>query len=57
MPDPLSGVVFAGGRSRRMGRDKAFLTIGGTTLVRRQVALLGAAGCNELLISGRAGVD
>jgi molybdopterin-guanine dinucleotide biosynthesis protein A len=40
-----------------MGRDKAFLTVDGTTLVHHQAALLTAAGCTELLISGRAGVD
>lgn len=57
MPESLSGVVLAGGRSRRMGRDKAFLTVGGETLVQWQVALLRSAGCDEVMVSGRAGVD
>jgi molybdopterin-guanine dinucleotide biosynthesis protein A len=57
MPDGLTGVVLAGGRSRRMERDKAFLTVEGVTLVRRQAALLVAVGCSEVLISGRPGVD
>lgn len=57
MPEPLSGVVLAGGRSTRMGRDKAFLRRGGETLVRRQTGLLRAAGCTDVLISGRPGVD
>lgn len=57
MVEALSGVVLAGGRSRRMGRDKAFLTIDGTTLVRRQAALLASVGCGEILISGRPDVD
>lgn len=57
MRETLSGVVLAGGRSRRMGRDKAFLMIDGTTLVRRQAALLASVGCGEILISGRPDVD
>lgn len=40
-----------------MGRDKAFLTIDGRTLVQRQAALLRSAGCDEVMVSGRAGVD
>src|SRR5690606_19254867 len=57
MPDAWSGVVLAGGRSSRMGRDKAFLVIEGQTLISRQVALLRAADCDDVLISGRAGVN
>jgi len=38
----VSGVVLAGGLSRRMGRNKALLQIGGLSLVERQVALLGS---------------
>jgi molybdopterin-guanine dinucleotide biosynthesis protein A len=37
------GVVLAGGRSRRMGREKAALTIGGEPLVRRVVRRLAEA--------------
>jgi molybdopterin-guanine dinucleotide biosynthesis protein A len=40
-----------------MGRDKAFLTIKGTSLVARQTALLRSLGIDDLLISGRAGVE
>ncbi len=57
MAELLTGVVLAGGKSRRMGRDKAFVELEGNTLVRRQAALLAAAGCTEILISGRADVD
>lgn len=57
MAELLTGVVLAGGQSRRMGRDKAFLDFEGAPLVRRQAALLAAAGCSEILISGRADVD
>lgn len=39
------GVVLAGGRSTRMGRDKAMLEVGGRPLWRRQISTLTAAGC------------
>lgn len=57
MAEQISGVVLAGGRSQRMGRDKAFLTVEGQSLVQRQAALLKAVGCTDLLISGRPDVD
>lgn len=53
----VSGAVLAGGRSSRMGRDKAFLSHDGIPLVARQVGLLRALGIDDLLISGRAGID
>lgn len=56
-PFPVSGAVLAGGRSSRMGRDKAFLLLDGVPLVARQTALLGSLGLEDLLISGRAGID
>ncbi len=31
----VTGVILAGGKSRRMGEDKRFLTVGGTTLLDR----------------------
>lgn len=37
---PLRGLVLAGGRSVRMGRDKAGILIEGATLLERTVALL-----------------
>ena len=36
----ISGVLIAGGKSRRMGRDKRFLTVGGTSLFDRTLRLL-----------------
>lgn len=38
----VSGFILCGGASRRMGRPKALLGIGGTTMIERQVRLLGA---------------
>jgi molybdopterin-guanine dinucleotide biosynthesis protein A len=49
----VAGVVLAGGRSSRFGRDKALLAIGGETLLQRTVATVRAA-CGEALIVGPA---
>lgn len=51
----IAGVVLAGGQSRRMGRDKAMLEIGGKTLLDRARALLASAGCGSVRVSGRPG--
>ena len=53
----FSAVVLAGGKSSRMGRDKAWLEIGGQTLLARQVELARAAGAAEIFISGRSDTD
>jgi molybdopterin-guanine dinucleotide biosynthesis protein A len=45
----LGGVVIAGGESRRMGRIKALLPIGGSTLIESVLARLREA-CPEVLI-------
>jgi molybdenum cofactor guanylyltransferase len=36
----MTGVLVAGGQSRRMGRDKRFLELGGQTLLQRALAVL-----------------
>ncbi|HZX80427.1 MAG TPA: molybdenum cofactor guanylyltransferase [Lysobacter sp.] len=48
----FTGIVLAGGRSSRMGRDKALLEIDGRTLLDRAIALLRDAGAAEVLVSG-----
>lgn len=37
---PMTGAVLAGGASRRMGRDKAFIELGGRPLIARQLERL-----------------
>ncbi len=48
----VSGIVLVGGRSQRMGRDKATLEVGGRTLVQRAVDALVAAGAIEVVLVG-----
>jgi len=52
MHRPISGIVLAGGASRRMGRDKAGLVLGGKTLLQRQVDKLRLLGIEDILLSG-----
>lgn len=53
----FDAVILAGGKSSRMGRDKAFLEINGQPLLLRQIEIVRAAGAGEILISGRVGRD
>lgn len=52
----LHGVVLAGGKSTRMGRDKAKLTFQGQDLVARAVNVLTSC-CTSVWISGRDAAD
>lgn len=49
---PFHGAVLAGGRSRRMGTDKAFVEIDGMALVVRCATALGQAGAQSVEIIG-----
>lgn len=52
MTAPFSGIVLAGGRSRRMGRDKWSLTLNGKTFLQMQVEKFRALGLEDILLSG-----
>jgi molybdenum cofactor guanylyltransferase len=51
----FSGALLIGGRSQRMGTDKALLPINGASLLQRQCATLQGAGVSELILSTRQG--
>ena len=51
----LSAMVLAGGRSRRMGTDKADLPYGETTFLEHQLAKCRALGITDVLVSGYRG--
>ena len=48
----LYATVLAGGKSLRMGQNKAQLSLEGRTLLDRSVELLKSAGAEPVLISG-----
>ena len=51
--DVVCGYVLAGGRSSRMGTDKAELLIGGLTMLERAVATMAAATSDVVVVGGR----
>src|SRR4051794_30997867 len=53
----LSGVLLAGGESRRMGQDKATLVFRGKPLWRRQMETLRKVGPAEIFVSARRDPD
>lgn len=48
----LSGIILAGGRSRRMGQNKAGLVLMGKTLLEHQIHKLQALGISDIMLSG-----
>lgn len=50
---PTFALLLAGGESRRMGRDKAAIEIGGETMLAR-TARLAAEACDEVFVSVRS---
>src|SRR5690606_17093824 len=53
METPFTAALLAGGKSSRMGQDKATLTFEGQLLWKRQIGLLESLKPAQLLISGR----
>jgi molybdopterin-guanine dinucleotide biosynthesis protein A len=54
-PPALAGLVLCGGESSRMGRDKALIPVGGTTLVVHTAQLLARIANPVLVAPGRPG--
>lgn len=52
-PMPTTGLIMAGGRSRRMGRDKALIEYEGRTLLARAEGLLASLGIADIRLLGR----
>ncbi len=52
MSSRFSAVLLAGGKSRRLGRDKALLEVAGEALWRRQVRLLESLAPEKIFIAG-----
>ena len=48
----LSVAVLAGGQSRRMGRDKALLELGGSPLIERVLAAVAPLNAHRMLLAG-----
>jgi molybdenum cofactor cytidylyltransferase len=46
----ISGIVLAGGRSRRMGQPKATLKVGDETFLERAVRVLQEGGCQDVVV-------
>jgi molybdenum cofactor guanylyltransferase len=53
----LSAAILAGGESRRMGRNKAWLEFDGQPLIHLAVAKARSLGAEQVFISGRPGED
>lgn len=47
----ISGIILAGGKSRRMGKNKALLEVGGLTMIERVAGVMSGV-CSEIIIAG-----
>ena len=47
----MKSLLLAGGRSSRMGRDKALIEVGGVDCIARVASALAAAGCEPIRIA------
>jgi molybdenum cofactor guanylyltransferase len=56
-PEVAMGFVLAGGRSSRMGRDKALVSFGDQSLVARALSILRAAGLQVGVAGTRSALD
>ena len=48
----IAGIVLAGGKSSRMGQNKALLSYRGQPLIEHMQRLIGQAGLQDVYISG-----
>ncbi|HPI72573.1 MAG TPA: molybdenum cofactor guanylyltransferase [bacterium] len=54
MYDEITGIILAGGKSLRMGQDKALLTVGGQTVIGRIAVLMTSLFAHNLIITNDA---
>ena len=52
MDKKIAGVVLAGGRSSRMGHDKALLDYNGVSLLDHMIGILAESGLTDIYVSG-----
>ena len=51
MYNDMTGIILCGGKSSRMGQNKAFLKLGGQTAIERTAALMGSLFAKNILIT------